>query len=1037
VNSPSPPADDASNQEPRPSNPERRTANSEPGTRNQEPGTGNLELQVSPRHSRLLRAPHLAAFRTCVADLACEGTPFDARDRLLVVPTRAAAALVVEAIGRRTAGTGAAVLPDFVTPREIVSAICRRLPAVVRVLTDAEREVLLGRASRTAREQGVEPPFHIRPALVAEMLRFYDALRRHQKDVAAFERLALERLESGAEIDRGAERLVRQTRFLVAAFRLFEAASREAGADEHDLRVYARTHAAARPLRHVVVTVSDRAFDRYGLHAADWDLLARLPGLERLDVVTTDAVLAGAPHERMHALLPGIEEVAAGSVAEVPRPTLLAPQGAPAMSARDREEEVASFVRTVKERMRTHRLAPERAALVVNAPLPYVYLSREIFRSAGVPAQMFDALPLAAEPYAAAFDLVCETVLTSGARTAALALLRSPHFDLVADVDGPPAGDQEGLADSRRTPCRLADVAALDRLLVEDGYLGGIEGLERLRERWQQTSGSLSRSAARRALDVLVDAMHELPVPGVLESPATHLDRLLAFLETHARPTAPDDPAFERTRRARRAVLGLARQLRDAYARFDPAPLEFEAVVAVMRRWIETHTFAPRAGAAGVHVVDAASARFGEFDLVQLAGLVDGEWPDRPRRGVFYGPDLLRDLGWPAASDRRDADRARFVDLHGLPREHLVVSLFALEGDAPVSPSVLLEDLEATFDATRRQVLEPSDARIFEYEALAFDPVVVDPLEPAASSWARLRQAHPLPGDRRVRGFTGPPPLAAWSLTALERYQDCPFRFFSSHVLRLEEEPEEASMLSARTRGRFVHDVLHRFIEAWDARGPGPVTVTRLDEARRLFVEVAEPLLARLPESDAALERARLYGSAASMGAMEVFLGVEASRPEPVEGRLLEHRFSGRYRLGATGGEPVALRGVADRVDLLRGRRLRVIDYKTGLAPDPKRALQAAAYALLAREELEQRDGVPWTIDEAAYVALGSARPTMPVVTHGDAGAEEALEAVRVRVHGVLRSIQAGAFPIRPHDTSLCRACAFPSVCRLDYERDG
>jgi RecB family exonuclease len=993
---------------------------------------------VSPqRTTRLLRAPHLAAFRTCVADLACEGAPLDARDRLVIVPTRAAASLVIDAIEARTAATGsAAVLPDFVTARELVHAICGRLPAESHVLTDAEREVLLGCACRTAGEQGVAPPFQIRPALVAEMLRFYDTLRRHQRDVDTFERLALGRLEPGAEIDRGAERLVRQTRFLVAAFRLFEAACRDAGADEHDQRIRARTHAAAHPLRHIVVAVGDRAFDRYGLYDADWDLLARLPGLERLDVVTTEAVLAGAPHERIHAVLPGIEEVRTDPPGGQRHPTLLAIGGAAALPARDREEELATFARIVKQRMPAHGLAPERAALVVHAPLPYVYLSREVMRSAGVAVQMFDALPLAAEPYAAAFDLACEAALTSFARVPAMALLRSPHFDFVVDVDGSsPRGDARSTGRSAGAQCSLTDVAALDRLLVEAGYLGGGDALERLRDRWQ-TAETSAHTAASRALDVLVASARELPAPATADAPAGHLERILAFLVRHERPPVADDPTVERTRRARSAVMSVLRQLRDGYARFDAAPVGFEAVVAVVRRWIETHTFAPRTGVTGVHLVDAESARFGIFDLVQLAGVVDGEWPDRPRRGVFYGPDILRDLGWPVESERRQAERAKFADLLELPREHLIVSFFALEGDSPAGPSALLDDLEAAFDAARRESSDVPDARIFEHEALTLDPIVLDPLAPVASSWARARQTHPRSEDVRHRGFTGAHTPGPLSLTALERYQDCPFRFFSSHVLRLEEEPEEASMLSARVRGRFVHDVLHRFVEAWDARRAGPITVTRLDEARQLFADVAEPLLAQLPEPDAALERARLFGSAAAMGVMEVLLGVEVSRPEPVEGRLLEHRFSGRYTLGA-GGAPVALRGVADRVDLLHGRRLRVIDYKTGIAPDPQRALQAAAYALLAREELERRDSAPWIIDEAAYVTLAAVRPLLRVVQRDAPGGTDVLEAVRRRVHEVLGGIEAGVFPVRPHDTSLCRTCAFPSVCRLDYERDG
>ena len=70
----------------------------------------------------------------------------------------------------------------------------------------------------------------------------------------------------------------------------------------------------------------------------------------------------------------------------------------------------------------------DRIALVVHQPLPYVYLARQVLQSAGIPCQMFDALPLASEPYAAALDLVITCVTGNFGDRSVVALLRSPHF---------------------------------------------------------------------------------------------------------------------------------------------------------------------------------------------------------------------------------------------------------------------------------------------------------------------------------------------------------------------------------------------------------------------------------------------------------------------------------------------------------------------------------------------------------------------------------------------------------------------------------
>lgn len=281
---------------------------------------------ITPRTTRLVRVATLQAFRDAVVELACTGSSAAARDRLVIVPTRAAAAHLLRSIeDARLPDSHALLLPDFVTRDEIVRRLADRLPAGRRVLTPAEREVLLGVAARQADADGCHPPFRLRPGLLAEMLRFYDELRRHRNSIDDFERRALERLQPGAEYDRGAERLVRQTRFLVAAFREFESRAAAAGADEHQLRDRLLAEPAVRPWRHVVVTVSDRAFDPYGLYPMDWDLLARIPRLATLDVVVTDTVLAGALHERMHSALPGVEEVRFDTATLPAAPLLLVP----------------------------------------------------------------------------------------------------------------------------------------------------------------------------------------------------------------------------------------------------------------------------------------------------------------------------------------------------------------------------------------------------------------------------------------------------------------------------------------------------------------------------------------------------------------------------------------------------------------------------------------------------------------------------------------------------------------------------------------
>jgi hypothetical protein len=363
------------------------------------------------------------------------------------------------------------------------------------------------------------------------------------------------RLEPGAADDRGAERLVRQTRFLAAAFASSSAAAEAAPTSMLRARLVASP--APRPYRHVVVAVGDRSSDRYGLWPADWDLLARLPALTALDVVVTDTALAGDLHERLHHLLPGLDEVREGDASDASSPVLRVPaDGAQVHVARDREEEVAGFARRVKAAVRCGALDRlDRAALVVRTPLPYVYVTREVLRSAGVlpdvrraPARRRTGRPPSTRL------LGCRHRLRLGP---AIALPGSPHFRF---EDGGERRARPGTRSTARSP---------------SSYLGQLSALRPLVEAWTARSASSSTAARRRAgrvLERLASALEPLRTP----SPVAERSRLLvAFITGRGRarartircargcarapPSSAPDRAARRLRPVRRDPGGVRR----------------------------------------------------------------------------------------------------------------------------------------------------------------------------------------------------------------------------------------------------------------------------------------------------------------------------------------------------------------------------------------------------------------------------------------------------------------------------------------------
>ena len=232
----------------------------------------------------------------------------------------------------------------------------------------------------------------------------------------------------------------------------------------------------------------------------------------------------------------------------------------------------------------------------------------------------------------------------------------------------------------------------------------------------------------------------------------------------------------------------------------------------------------------------------------------------------------------------------------GLARRQVHLSTFELENDAIIGPSVFLEDADRL---GFRVVVSspPARRRMFVHEALASDPVEQSAVEGDASAWLGLRTSRSEAAADRFHGAAASYKPAGYSVSSLERYLQCPFRFFSERVLNLEEDPEDEATLNPKELGIFVHEVFQKFFEEWNRQGHRGITPENLPQARAIFSEVIEPLLATLPEDEAAVQRTRLLGSAADEGLAEAVFQVEAEWETPVVERLLEHSLNGEFEI--------------------------------------------------------------------------------------------------------------------------------------------
>ena len=210
----------------------------------------------------------------------------------------------------------------------------------------------------------------------------------------------------------------------------------------------------------------------------------------------------------------------------------------------------------------------------------------------------------------------------------------------------------------------------------------------------------------------------------------------------------------------------------------------------------------------------------------------------------------------------------------------------------------------------------------------------------------------------------------ATSVSALENFAACPFKFFISHGLRAEERKEFE--LDARERGSFQHEVLMQFHnELWSEKLNWRDLTP--DQARHRIRRIGEDLLPSYRQGLLTSDAARQFSGEHLLGSLAVLIGVltEWARHYQFDPVLVEAGFGlssdspwPAWRLDLDDDHALLLRGRIDRIDLWRdpgsGASLAVVmDYKSSSrTPDELKLyhglqLQLPAY-LIALEQLPE-----------------------------------------------------------------------------------
>lgn len=777
------------------------------------------------------------------------------------------------------------------------------------------------------------------------------------------------------------------------------------------------------------------------------------------------------------------------------------------VSAVGPEDEVSAVAKEILRLIEDQGYDPMDIGVVARTLDPYLPTIRHVFTENYVPYACPVGEPLIRQPLTKTIIRFLRLRVESFPRAAVLDVVTSPAFKLsmFGVPDKTPRPDQwewitRGLGITRGHPTdgSLGEWRRLEHAM----HVGPVVDRDQARDRAMTSEQMASEQMA--LLWALVTRLHaDLALMPVRAGWGEYADRFADLLPTYFDlpfwhgawpPSASDGSGGAREGRVQAAIRDCLRSVGTLEALDDEVSLRDWTdlmVRALERAPLPSET----RHQTGVQVLDAMDARGVPFRALFVLGLNEKVFPRSIREDALLRDAdrevLARDLGFKIARklDGFEEERLLFALLLRSAKERLSLSYQRADrAGRTLIPSGYLIELQREMGlsgaARERTISRRPSVRWAEwpYESMLLTAreMGLHVIVQLGSAWSAWRALYAQPdlleqgigalkdvesakaGLTPHDGLVGPV-ASHWddlarrgvAPTSLERYAQCPFRYFASQVLKLHPmtAPESVMELDARSRGELCHALLRAFYERLTRDGHAIAEILT-DDAVRLLAEVARPVFAEY-ETTHWVGYALLWSLAKDevLGLVEQLLceDLRELRQSGYVPTMFEVEARGRFDANLPASlQAIPVRGVLDRVDArtAHGRTVvRVVDYKYTQSGTPKdRDLATAAvrglrlqpplYLLAARDVL----GEPAVPESAAFYFLA---PNQQGGRTGEAIDRSQLDAscwsgamgaqIGRTLALILDGIKAGRFFILPG--THCEHCDYSEVCRRHHSQ--
>jgi ATP-dependent helicase/nuclease subunit B len=361
----------------------------------------------------------------------------------------------------------------------------------------------------------------------------------------------------------------------------------------------------------------------------------------------------------------------------------------------------------------------------------------------------------------------------------------------------------------------------------------------------------------------------------------------------------------------------------------------------------------PAGGDPRIAIWGTLEARLQSVDVMVLAGLDEGAWPNAVRTDPFLSRAMRAEIGLPPPERRLGQMAHDFAE--GLMAKRVIVTRAEKRGGAPTVESRWLQRLKAVAGEKAAEAMAERGQR---HVAIAR---VLD----------RAPDAKPTPVARPEPK----PPLAArprhLSITEIETLIRDPYAIYARHVLRLRPLDPLGLAPDSALRGTILHEALGRFTQEWSAAYG--------DAAEKRLIEIGRECLAAIAD----FPDTHAVWSIRFRAIARWFVAWENTRAGTVSRRHAE--VKGELPIPSPGGD-FTLTGRADRIDEMRDGSLAIYDFKTG-TPQTERTVFAGLTPQMTLEAAMARAGKfadvtgGRSVSDLAWLAIGRAGRDNPYVS--------------------------------------------------------